>query len=439
MSLIGRIFGWSKPAQREEERAITYQQAAAVGLVSGPTYSGMPVTEQTTLGISAVWCGIRVISEAVGSLPPILYQKTKVGRDVAENHPLSDLLEIPNPEQTRNVLWETAQAHALLYGNAYLEIVRDGAGRPVQLWNLHPTHVQVGRDSDTGTLVYRVQNSATGGPPGAPGGSQILSADDIVHVPGLTPDGSVGYRLLALARDTIGFGLATMRYGNSLFRNLGRPGGVLNIPPGTKLTDDGYENLKRSFRQDHGGENVGSVAVMEQGITFNPFSLATNEQTQYKDLLQFFVYEVARMLNVQPSKLHSLEKATWGNLETLNADFLTTTLRPWLEKWEAEMERKLLMPGERKKYYVEFDTSCLLRVDQKTRYECYAIASGNTAWKTVNEIRAAENLPPVEGGDVLPSTKPEPEAPAEDSADAPNTDQLPDDQGDDNTEETNDE
>jgi HK97 family phage portal protein len=416
------MFQWIKNFVRPESRAITYATGSAAGLIQQPGYSGMVVTEQTALGISALWCGIKVISEAVGSLPPTLYQKSTNGRlEKAENHPLFPLLySEPNPEATRPVVWETAQAHALLYGNGYLEIERDNGGRPVAIWNIHPHFVQVARDSTTGKLVYRVTNSTSGGPPGTPGQVTILQAENVLHVPGLSPNGTVGYQLLQVARDTLGFQLAAARFGCSLFRNMGRPAGVIDVPPTVKLNEDGEANLRRSFSQEHSGENVGTVAVMQQGLKFTPLTLATNEQVQYQQLMQFFVYEVARLLNCPASKLQSLEKASWGNLETLNRDFLDTTLRPWLEKWEAELERKLLMPSEKGRYFVEFDTAELLRADKLTRYQTYSTALQGAPFRTVNEVRADENLPPIDGGDVLPnSTPPAPPQPADDNAEQP--------------------
>lgn len=398
------------------KRAITYAQGAAAGLIQSPGYTGMPVTERTALGLSAVWCGIRVIAEAVGSLPPTVYTVSPDGfKSPARKHPLYlTLHKEPNVEMTRPVFWETVQAHAILFGNGFAEIERDGGGRPIALWPIHPTHVRVGRDSDNGRLVYVVQNSTTGGPPGSPGSSRTLQQEDILHVPGLSADGSYGFNLLQLARDSIGFGLGAQRYGCSLFRNMGRPAGVINAPPNVKHTDEARTNLKRSWQQDTAGDNVGTVALMEQGYTFDPLTFATNEQTQYVELLQFFVYEVARLLNLQPSKLMDLSKATWGNLTELNRDFLNTTLRPWLEKWEAEMERKLLLPSEKGQYEIEFDTSDLLRADDASRYASYAVASNNASWLTVNEIRQCENLPPIDGGDVLPGSAAPAPAPVKD-------------------------
>jgi HK97 family phage portal protein len=385
-----------------EERAITSQSFG--GILGSPGYSGIPVTEQTALGLSALSCGIRVISEAVGSLPPVLYKVTENNTKRQPNHPLSLVLKNPNPEATRPVLWESFVATGLMYGNGFLEIVRDQSGRCIEIWNLHPQHVQVLRDSVTGRLVYRVTNSMSGGPGGQAGTQTQLTSDDIIHVPfNITPDGSVGYRLLNLARDTIGFGLAAQRYGCSLFRNMGRPAGMIEVPCSIKLNEDGRENLRKSFTSNHAGENVGTVGIMEQGLTFTSIDLATNEQTQYQQLLTFFVYEVARLLNIPPFKLHSLDSATWNNSAAQQEAFLSTTLRPLLEKLECELEKKLLMPSEQGSFDIEFDTHELLRADKPTRYTTYETALQGAAFLTINEVRAEEGYPPIDGGDELPT------------------------------------
>ncbi len=49
--------------------------------------------------------------------------------------------------------------------------------------------------------------------------------------------------------------------------------------------------------------------------------------------------------------------------------------------------------------YVALDLNTILRADIMTRYSAYRI--GATGWLTVNEIRLAEGLNPVPGGDVV--------------------------------------
>ncbi len=347
MSLLARLL-------HKAARAVTWEQDRTAGLVALLSAAGVPVNEREALGLSALWCGLRVVSEAVGMMPLHLYKKwLGDGRVRAEAHPLYYLLRTsPNPEHTRPVFFETLQSHALLHGNAYAEVQRSQAGGPVARWPIHPTRVRPGRAA-TGAVVYQV---AAG--PGQP--AVTLPAADVLHVPGLGPDGSAGWRLVELGRNSLGFAIAAQRHGAAQFRNGGRPGGVITMKGAAD--PEATENLRRSWQQMHAGaDNAGKVPLLEEGMTFTPF-VPTNEQSQYTELLAFFVYEVARLLNVPPSKLHDLAKASWRNLETFNQDFLTTTLQPRLGKWEAEISRKLL-PNEQREYYAEFNPDVLVRVN----------------------------------------------------------------------------
>lgn len=356
--------------------------------------SGVPVTMARALGLSALWCGVKVISEAVGMMPLVLYRKGQGDRvrERADSHPLYPLFhDEPNAEHTRPVFFETLQSHCLLYGNGYAEIERNGDGTVAGLWPIHPTRVKPERNQ-AGEVVYRVRG------PQQLGGDVVIPARDMIHVPGLGPDGSVGWQLLEIGRDTLGFALAAQLYGSSWFKNAARPGGVIEVPGA--LSDQARENLRKSWQQLHAGvDKVGMVAVLEEGSKFTPV-FASNEQTQYKDLLPFLVYEVARLLNCPPSKIHSLEKATWGNLETLNQDFLTTTLQPWLTKWECELKRKCLTSAEKRTLYPEFLTDVIVRLNYQTRVDGLVKLSGGPVY-TVNEVRKLENMPAIEGGDVL--------------------------------------
>ncbi|MBX9677418.1 MAG: phage portal protein [Gemmataceae bacterium] len=404
MGFFDRLFGdKAKPNTPAitAKRDITYQQGFDAGLVPLPTSSGVTVDERTALGLPPLWAGIRIISADVGSLEPVLYREQANGqREPAVNHPVYRLLcDEPNPEQTRPVVFETLMFFALLHGAAFAEIVRDGAGRPQALWPIHPRNVRIGRDAN-GELVYQVTITLADGMPGEAGRQITLSKEDILCVPGLSADGTgVAYSLLRIARETLGFGVATQRYGAGFFANAARPGGVLEAQG--QLNDNAKENLRRSWQSLHSGtDNVGKVAILEEGLKFTPFTFS-NEQNQYKDVLDWYGYQVAQLLCIPPTKIGVLGRATWSNIDALSQDYLTTTLRPWLEKFEAEFEKKLLTPTERNQgYYVEYDTTALLRADISSRSAFYSSAI-NTGWMTTNEVRARENLPPVEGGDVL--------------------------------------
>lgn len=376
------------------QRSITWDQLYNAGAIQSPTLSGVGVNELTALGIPALWCGLRAISEAVGSLPLITYRKTDQGRDRAEDHPLYALLhDAPNPEMTAPVFKEALMFCALLYGNAYAEVERDGGGRPVNLWPMHPNAVKVQREGRR--LRYLVRDDQ---------GEISLNPEDVLHVPGLQDGTGVGYSLLQVARETLGYSIAVSRFGSAWFGNAARMSGALSTPG--QLSDVARENLRRSWQQLHSGpENAGSVAVLEEGLTWQSFQ-ATNDQSQFMEVTTFLVGEVARLLNISPAKLQDLAGTSqYGTLETLATDFVQTTLRPWLVKFEAEYNRKLLALEERGTIYVEHLVDSLLRADTTSRFQTYAVAIQNK-WMTVDEVRQRENLPPLP---PEPEAAPEPE------------------------------
>lgn len=386
MNWLKTLFGWN------EKRAITYATGSQSGLLSAPTRSGIHVTEETALGVSAVWCAVRVISESVGSLPLVTYRKGPNGeRERAEDEPLYPILHTePNPEMTRNVFFEVLMSHALLHGTAYAEIERNNAGDPIALWPISPQYVQVLRDTESGELVYRVVL-----PPGVLHNphdqtAQIIRQADMIAIPGLSPDGSAGYHLLSIARDNIGFSIACDRFGSAFFGNGARLGGLLKSP--NRLSDEARENLKKSWSQQYSGvDNSGKTGLLEEGLTYDPISYK-DDGALYTTTRQFQITEIARLFNISPVKLHELGRATWGNLATLNTDFYITTLRPWLEKIESELERKLFGAGS--EYYCEFLADSILRGDTTTRYAAYNVAI-TAGFLTVDEVRGFENLPPL--------------------------------------------
>ena len=94
------------------------------------------------------------------------------------------------------------------------------------------------------------------------------------------------------------------------------------------------------------------------------------------------------------------ERSTYSNVTEQNRSFLTHTLRPWLTRIEQAVYKALLTEEEKKRYFAEYLTADLLRGDTKSRYEAYEIGK-RAGFLTVNEIRTAENLNRIEGGDSL--------------------------------------
>src|SRR5512139_1299224 len=181
--------------------------------------SGAIVNSETALTYSAVLACVRVLSESVASLPLITYRRTSNGgKERAYTHPLYTLLhDSPNPDMT-SVQWrEASMVHLVLWGNAYSEIVFDGAGRVRELWPLLPNYMEVKRDTSGDRLIYTYRE---------PGKKTIdYPSERMLHITGLSINGLVGLSMIAIAREAIGLGLTLNEYGGRTFANGTRAGG----------------------------------------------------------------------------------------------------------------------------------------------------------------------------------------------------------------------
>lgn len=106
------------------------------------------MNETTAMQTTAVYACVRILSEAVASLPVHVYQyREDGGKEKVIDHLLYYVLhDEPNPEMTSFVFRETLMSHLLILGNAYAQIIRDGAGRVLALYPLLPNKMDVQRD-----------------------------------------------------------------------------------------------------------------------------------------------------------------------------------------------------------------------------------------------------------------------------------------------------
>ena len=364
----------------------------------GSSSAGKSVTERSAMQMTAEYCCVRILSEAVAGLPLHLYRYTEDGgKEKAVDHPLYLLLhDEPNPEMSSFVFRETLMTHLLLWGNAYAQIIRNGKGEVVALYPLMPNKMTVDRD-EHGKLYYSYNRSSDEAPT-MEGSTVILRPEDVLHIPGLGFDGLVGYSPIAMAKNAIGLAIATEEYGAKFFANGAAPSGVLEHPGTIKDPS----RVRESWQQTFGGSaNSNKVAVLEEGMKYTPISISP-EQAQFLETRKFQINEIARIFRVPPHMIGDLEKSSFSNIEQQSLEFVKYTLDPWVVRWEQSMMRSLLTPEEKKTYFLKFNVEGLLRGDYQSRMNGYAVARQN-GWMSANDIRELENLdriPAEDGGDL---------------------------------------
>ena len=364
----------------------------------GGSTSGKAVTERSAMQMTAVYSCVRILAEAIAGLPLHLYRYTPDGSKVkAVDHPLYLLLhDEPNPEMSSFVFRETLMTHLLLWGNAYAQIIHNGKGEVVALYPLLPNRMSVDRDKH-GQLYY-TYTRASDEAKTMTGTTVLLPPSDVLHIPGLGFDGLVGYSPIAMAKNAIGLAIATEEYGAKFFANGAAPSGVLEHPGTIKDPS----RVREAWMSQFGGSaNSGKVAVLEEGMKYTPISISP-EQAQFLETRKFQINEIARIFRIPPHMVGDLEKSSFSNIEQQSLEFVKYTLDPWVIRWEQSIQRALLRPEEKKRYFAKFNVEGLLRGDYQSRMNGYAVARQN-GWMSANDIRELENLdriPAEAGGDL---------------------------------------
>lgn len=366
------------------------------------TGSGVDVSPESAMRLSAVWAAVRLISETVSTLPLHVYQRTESGLGQrADTNRVAQLLANPSPMLSGMAFREVLQGHVLLWGNAYAAILRNGAGEPVELVPVLPQFVRVSLTARR-RLVYDVV---------LPGNNLPIRLDqaDMIHVAGLSFDGIKGLSVVRYAAQAIGLGIAAEAYGATFFGNASQPAGYISVPE--KLTKEQAQVLREQWQSIYGGTaNAHKTAVIPGNGKFEKITIPNNE-AQFLESRKFQITDIARWFRVPPHMIGDLERATFSNIEHQSLEFVQHCIRPWLVRWEQELNRKLFPPvpvalgqGDEivtgpSPFYAEFNVDGLLRGDLKTRSDYY-VKARQWGWLSVNDIRRKENLPPVDGGDV---------------------------------------
>lgn len=358
-----------------------------LGLDALPSVAGPSVTQETAMRLTAVYAAVSLIASIAGGLPLHVFRRDSEGRRIETRDPATQFIwGRPNPEVVATVFWETVFGHCVAAGNAFIFVMRNGAGNPAELWPIPPATVKVGRDSQA-RKIYTVGNNAEPFMDYRAGG-------EVIHIPAFGTNGLVGLSPIGQARQAIGLALAAEESGSRFFANDSTPGGVLATDQ--QLKDADAERLSRRWERYHRGlKNAHRVAVLDNGAKWQPTSISAKD-AQYLETRRFQVAEIARLFRVPPHLIGDVERSTsWGSgIEEQNRAFLTYTMMGWLRRFEQAISDDLLA----KSRYAKFNTDGLLRAATLQRFQAYAVGR-QWGWLSANDIRELEDMAPIDRGD----------------------------------------
>lgn len=372
-------------------------QARNRGLqLSGPGHYGheaaVSVTLESAMQLSAVWACTRIITEAMGSLPINFYKKADNGvLTPFHDHPLAKLFRGKvNRWQTRQEYIESIVHQFVMQGNDYSVIQRRGGKADGEIISLVPlmTPQMMVDLQDSGDVLYKYTEDK---------GIRVYGEKTIWHNK-LFGNGIIGVSPIGYARNTVAVGQAAELSTTKIYKNGGKPSGLLMIDK--TLKPEQRAQIKSNFSELAEG-NSERLFVLEADMKYEQVSLSPQD-IELLASRRFQIEEICRFFNV-PSILvnDNHENTAWGSgIGQIIQGFYKFGLRPYAKRYAESMSARLLTPAERDTMEIKFDFGDLLRADQGERIKSgkEGVTGGLIA---PNEWRYGEGLPPIAGGDKL--------------------------------------
>lgn len=296
----------------------------------------------------------------------------------------------PNSWMTASEFWAMAEAHLCLRGNFYA--YKFGIeGRPIrELIPLKADVVTGITQGDDFSLTYHIKVKD--------GTIQPVPREKIFHLRGLTLDGINGVNPIEYARETVGLGNESQRFLSKFFSKGLHPGAVIRHP--MSLSAPAHADLRKNLKEKYEGlGKAWEFMLLDENMQIE-FPTVKLVDAQYLEHTKMNEAQICGLFRVPLMLIQSGDKApTYASAEQFMISYSVYGVTPDVVNCEMAINRDLLTPEERKKYYAKFNISSLVRGDFKTRMEGYQIGI-NSEMMSPNEARELEDMNPYPDGDV---------------------------------------
>jgi HK97 family phage portal protein len=391
-----KILGWEFSVKRTEKtvpiglNSILANRGGWLPIIresfAGAFQTNVTIDRNLVLTHPAVFACMTLIASDIAKMRLRLVQRDGDGIwSEIDNPAYSPVLRKPNSFQTRIQFWEHWMLSKLSNGNAYVLKGRDSRNVVTSLHVLDPIRVQPLVTED-GEVYYQLSSDNISGLR-----TQVtVPATEIIHdrmnclfhpLVGLSP-----IMAAALAATQ---GMNIQRDAAQFFGNRSLPGGVLTAP--AAISNETAERLKTAWETNYGGDNVGKVAVLGDGLSFEAMRVTATD-AQLVEQLRWTSEVVCSVFHVPLYKIGIGPMPAYNNIQALNTEYYSQALQVLIESAELAIDEGL-KTGE--SLGSEFDTSDLLRMDSVTQLDVLEKAK---SVMTLDERRKRLQLKPIKGG-----------------------------------------
>jgi HK97 family phage portal protein len=369
-----------------ESRAISFQTIWGTGGdIEILNQAGTVVNPETVFKVNAIFSAVSLISDTISTLPVDSYIRRDGARFAFRPRPA--WVQQPDIDTTKEAFYGSLIVSMLLDGNGFVRVFRDGSGRVINMTVLNPSKVEI-RKNKVGEVVYVYE-----------GEGKPLNKNEMIHIPDVVRPGEIrGISRVTALKDNFGLALALESYAARFFGQGATTQGLIEFPGNltpeqAKQLVDGFDARHRGFRKAH------KTGVLSGGAKYVNTSVE-NDKAQFIDSRRMAVEDVARAFNIPPHLLGLPGTNTYSSVEMNNIAFVTHTLRPIIQKLESAFTPLMANEPGGSTAFIKFTLDGLLRGDAATRFSAYSTGL-QAGYLTINDIRRLEDLPPVEGGDII--------------------------------------
>jgi len=346
-------------------------------------------TEQLKAYQNHVYKCVSVIYRRVMSIPYRLYVERNEDDEEVTRHPLLDLLWSPNPYMSGAFLIAITQMHMDLTGMAFWLKVRNGLGRPAELWPLSPALFSrfVLNDTRSELVSYEFLTDT--------GAAVNYAPSEIVYFHYPHPiywlEGASPIQAMAYSYD---IDLASRIYQRNFFQNSARPDMIFESDQ--EISPEDARRLLIEWKGVHQGVNRSwEPAVLDKGLKANILS-SNAKDMEFVSLANWTKEDILEAYNVPPGKLGTVADVNRANGVALDITFNSECIKPKLGFFDETVSRFLAADFDPRLYLLHDE--CVPRDEDFDLRERESNLRNKVT--SINEERQKIGLEDVEWGNV---------------------------------------
>lgn len=346
--------------------------------------------------ISVAYGCVNLRASTIASLPIQLNLVNDNGYTPAIDHEYYKLItRTPNQFQTNYVFWHWVVSQLDLFGNAYIQKIRNGFGTVLELIPLNPQLAEVTILPD-GKPSYKFSFT---GIDGITTYGQF-SDEQIIHIKGYSRNGVYGLSLIDTFRTLFDGYNELENAGTQIAKNAAKPAGVIYHP--NNIKEEELNKLRQGWQQGFTSGNSGKTAFLPNTLKVDSVASGlTAQEAEYINQKQFSAQRIVADIFRCPLHMFGLNGSpVYASVEQQAIEFVQFTLTPIITNIEQQMQKSLL--GDDDTVCINFNVAGLLRGDVRTRLEYYRFAVEHGIM-TSNQVNKMENtgihIAPQDGGD----------------------------------------